>query len=55
MLLRKYLTGGNIVSIGSVNCDRVVRIEFEARNELKDSVRFSLIAELMGRHSTLSL
>ncbi len=55
MLLRKYLTGGNIVSIGLLNCDRAVRIEFEARNELKDSVRFSLIAELMGRHSNIIL
>ena len=55
MLLRKYLQGGNISDITVFNTDRIVKITFDARNELKDKERYYIIAELMGRYSNIIL
>ncbi|MBR1747624.1 MAG: NFACT family protein [Clostridia bacterium] len=55
MLLRKYLQGGNISDVSVHNTDRIIKITIDARNELKDSERYFLIAELMGRYSNVIL
>ena len=55
MLLRKYLAGSNISDISIFNCDRIIKITFDARNELKDKEQYFLIAELMGRYSNIIL
>ena len=55
MLLRKYLAGSNISDISIFNCDRIIKITFDARNELKDKEQYYLIAELMGRYSNIIL
>ncbi|NCA92725.1 DUF814 domain-containing protein [bacterium] len=55
MLLRKHLIGGIIKSIGIFNCDRIIKIDIEARNELNDKVDYFLFAELMGRYSNIIL
>lgn len=55
MLLRKYLSGGNISSVSIFNFDRIIKFTFEARNELKDRTQYFLIAELMGRYSNIIL
>lgn len=53
MLLRKYLIGFKIKSIKSYDLERCIEIEFEGNNELKDSVTYKLIIELMGRRSNI--
>lgn len=55
MLLRKYLLNARINSIRQPNSDRVVVIEFEALNELRDCTRFFLHCEIMGKHSNIIL
>ncbi|HAY19846.1 MAG TPA: hypothetical protein DCY17_03435, partial [Clostridiales bacterium] len=55
MLLRKYLLNARINSICQPNSDRVVVIEFEALNELRDCTRFFLHCEIMGKHSNIIL
>jgi predicted ribosome quality control (RQC) complex YloA/Tae2 family protein len=55
MLLRKYLIGGTIENIEIFNCDRIIKITIEARNELKDKIQYILMVELMGRYSNIIL
>ncbi len=55
MLLRKHLTGARVLSIQQVGLDRILRLEFEARNELGDLVQLFIFLEIMGRHSNLIL
>lgn len=53
MLLRKYLIGFRIKSINSFDLERCIEIVFEGNNELKDSVSYKLVIELMGRRSNI--
>ena len=55
MLLRKYLGGAQIKGVDIFNNDRIARITFEGKNELKDSRTVYLLAELMGRYSNIIL
>ena len=55
MLLRKYLTSSKIVSLETLNLDRIVIITLENYNELNDLVKYNLIVELMGKHSNIIL
>lgn len=55
MLLRKYLTSSKITAIESIDLDRVVYIDFQGSNELKDTTNFRLVVELMGRRSNIIL
>lgn len=55
MLLRKYLLNARINSIRQPNSDRVVVVEFEALNELRDCTCFFLHCEIMGKHSNIIL
>ena len=55
MLLRKHLSGARILSMEIFNNDRVIRIAFEGKTELKDSRVVYLIVELMGRYSNVIL
>ncbi|MBE5812193.1 MAG: fibronectin/fibrinogen-binding protein [Clostridiales bacterium] len=55
MLLRKYLTNSRIKSISQVSNDRIVKLDFEASNELKDKMIYSLIIEIMGKYSNIIL
>ncbi len=55
MLLRKYLSNAKIKSIESYDLDRLVCINFEGTNEVKDTINFSLMIELMGRRSNIIL
>ena len=55
MLLRKYLTSSKIKNIYSFDLDRIICIDFEGSNELKDTLNFHLIIELMGRRSNIIL
>ncbi len=53
MLLRKHLYGSNIIEIKQLQLDRVIEIVFECKDELKTTVKKSLIIEIMGKHSNI--
>lgn len=55
MVLRKYIQGGRIVSIEQSGYDRVVTFRIEHPNELGDYCIYSLIIEIMGKHSNIVL
>lgn len=55
MLLRKHLTGARISGIEQPKHDRIVFIRFEGFTELRDSTSFTLVCEIMGRHSNIIL
>lgn len=55
MLLRKHLTSSKITNIKTFNMDRIIWIDFEGSNELKDTINMSLVVELMGRRSNIIL
>ena len=55
MLLRKYLISSKITKIESIDLDRLIYIDFEGSNELKDITNFRLVIELMGRRSNIIL
>ncbi len=55
MLLRKHLSGAIIKNIDIFNNDRIIRITLDGKNELNESRRIYLIAELMGRYSNIIL
>lgn len=53
MLARKHLSGGIITDISLLNCDRVVQITVNSKNELNDNVNYLVIVELTGRRCNL--
>ncbi|NFG62152.1 NFACT RNA binding domain-containing protein [Clostridium sp. CMCC3677] len=55
MVLRKYLLGGRITKLTQKNNDRVLVIDIENRDELGFDSIYSLIIEIMGRHSNITL
>jgi predicted ribosome quality control (RQC) complex YloA/Tae2 family protein len=55
MLLRKYIEGGRITAIRQVGRDRICRITINATDELGNPVDFTLVAEVMSKHSNLVL
>ncbi|GMA47154.1 hypothetical protein GCM10025854_14040 [Tetragenococcus muriaticus] len=55
LMLRKYLEGAHLQSIEQVKNDRIVYFTFSHRDELGDLENIVLVAELMGRHSTILL
>ena len=55
MVLRKYILGGRITSVTQKDGDRILIIEIENRDELGFDSVYSLIVEIMGRHSNISL
>ncbi|GAA0121345.1 MAG: NFACT family protein [Clostridium argentinense] len=55
MVLRKYLNTAVLVDIKQIESDRIVVLDFESTDELGFNSRYSLIVEIMGRHSNISL
>ncbi len=53
MLLRKHLAVGAVEKVSIVNCDRIIKIDFICKSELKDFLNYSIIVELMGRYSNI--
>lgn len=53
MLLRKYLEGGIINSIATMNSDRIVNIEIQNPNEIGDISTYHMMMEMMGRYANL--
>lgn len=55
MLLRKHLEGAYIEKITQMQLDRIVDIEITGVNELKDTVKYHIYLEIMGKHSNAIL
>ncbi|SHF05403.1 Rqc2 family fibronectin-binding protein [Clostridium fallax] len=55
MVLRKYLIGGKIINIYQPNNDRILHLDIETTDELGFNSIYTLIIEIMGRHSNISL
>ncbi|MDR0696920.1 MAG: NFACT family protein [Christensenellaceae bacterium] len=55
MLLRKYLTNSTIQSIEMLNNDRIMALTVIAKDELRDSTKYTLITEIMGSASNMIL
>lgn len=55
MVLRKYLTSSRVISIEQLGLDRILKIDFESTDELGFNSIYSLIVEIMGRHSNITL
>ena len=53
MVLRKYINNGTIKSITQVDFERVIKIEIEHLDELKDLSTKFLYVEIMGKHSNI--
>ncbi|QGU95132.1 DUF814 domain-containing protein [Clostridium bovifaecis] len=55
MVLRKYLSNAKILDIKQIDSDRIAVIHFESTDELGFDSTYSLIVEIMGRHSNITL
>ena len=55
MLLRKKLSGAKFLGIRQEGLERILYLDFEALNELGDTVRLTLVSEIMGKYSNLIL
>lgn len=55
MVLRKYLSNAKIIGISQVATDRILIMDFESSDELGFNSVYSLIVEIMGRHSNITL
>lgn len=55
MVLRKHLTSSKIINIRQLDTDRVLFIDFESLDELGYNSVYTLIIEIMGRHSNITL
>ena len=55
MLMRKHISSGRIVSVTSVDFERITDITIEGRNEMGDTVQKHLMCEIMGKNSNIIL
>ncbi|MCM0650393.1 NFACT family protein [Clostridium swellfunianum] len=55
MVLRKYLGNARVTEISQISTDRIIAIDFESADELGFYSIYSLIVEIMGRHSNITL
>ncbi len=55
MVLRKYMNTGKIINIRQLDTDRVVFFDFESTDELGFNSLYTLVIEIMGRHSNITL
>ncbi len=53
MLLRKYLSVASIDGVEIFGADRIIRIKFNAKTELKDDAVYFLFVEIMNRYSNI--
>lgn len=54
-LLRKHLTGAKLISLEQIGFERVIRLSFQARDEMGFHYTVRLYAEIMGKYSNLIL
>lgn len=55
MVLRKHLNTAKLIKIHQLDTDRVVLLDFETTDELGFNSIYTLVIEIMGRHSNITL
>ncbi len=55
MLMRKYLQGAIITDVYQKDMDRIVNIDIRSRDEMGYDMNYTLVVELMGKHSNIIL
>lgn len=55
MLLRKKLIGAKLVGLRQTSLERVLLLDFDAKNELSEPVMLTLAVEIMGKYSNVIL
>lgn len=55
MVLRKYLNTAVVKGVYQLNNDRVLLLDFESTDELGFNSLYTLVIEIMGRHSNITL
>lgn len=55
MVLRKHLNTAKLIKIHQLDTDRVVLLDFETTDELGFNSIYTLVVEIMGRHSNITL
>jgi predicted ribosome quality control (RQC) complex YloA/Tae2 family protein len=55
MVLRKHISTGKLVNIRQLDTDRVIFLDFESTDELGFNSIYTLVIEIMGRHSNITL
>lgn len=55
MVLRKYISNSKIINIEQVGTDRVLLLDLQKSDELGFDTVYSLIIEIMARHSNITL
>ncbi len=55
MLFRKQLAGGTLIDIEQIGFDRIVKLKFEATNEIGDRVKRTVVIEIMAQYSNIIL
>lgn len=55
MVLRKHLSPSKLVDIRQLDTDRIVFLDFESSDELGFNSIYTLVIEIMGRHSNITL
>ncbi len=55
MVLRKYLTGARLLEINQFETDRIVIFKFEALDELGYIAPYTMVVEIMGKYSNITL
>lgn len=55
MVLRKYLNNSRLANIRQLDTDRVLFFDFESLDELGFNSIYTLVVEIMGRHSNITL
>lgn len=55
MLLRKHLQNGKIMRVSQPGLERILRFTIEHYNEMGDLCQYTLVIEIMGKHSNIIL
>jgi predicted ribosome quality control (RQC) complex YloA/Tae2 family protein len=55
MVLRKHLNSSKLIGIHQLDTDRVIFLDFESSDEMGFQSMYTLIVEIMGRHSNITL
>ncbi|WP_446899336.1 Rqc2 family fibronectin-binding protein [Clostridium sp. LBM24168] len=55
MVLRKHINSGKLIDIHQLDMDRIIFLDFESSDEMGFNSIYTLIIEIMGRHSNITL
>ncbi len=55
MVLRKHLLGARIIEIKQLDTDRIVFLKLEGQDELGYNIPYTMIVEIMGKYSNITL